>query len=31
MRQVYAHDIDAITPLDLIRGMYRRNALAMAA
>ena len=31
MRQVYAHDLDAIVPLDLLRGMYRRTLTARAA
>jgi hypothetical protein len=31
MRQVYAHDLDAIVPLDLLRGMYRRTLAARAA
>ena len=31
MRQVYAHDLDAIVPLDLLRSMYRRTLTARAA
>ena len=31
MRQVYAHDLEAIAPLDLLRGMYRRTLTARAA
>lgn len=31
MRQVYAHDLDAIVPLDLLRGIYRRTLTARAA
>jgi hypothetical protein len=31
MRQVYAHNLDAIVPLDLLRGMYRRTLTARAA
>ena len=31
MRQVYAHDLHSIAPLDLLRGMYRRTLTARAA
>jgi hypothetical protein len=31
MRQVYAHDLGAIDPLDLVRGLYRRTLTARAA
>ena len=31
MRQVYAHDLNAIVPLDLLRSMYRRTHTARAA
>jgi hypothetical protein len=31
MRQVYAHDLDAINPLDLLRAMYGRTRTARAA
>lgn len=31
MRQVYAHDLHAIEPLDLLRGMFRRTMAARAA
>lgn len=31
MRQVYAHDLDAIVPLNLLRGMYCRTLTAQAA
>ncbi len=31
MRQVYAHDLDAIVSIDLLRGIYRRTLTAMAA
>jgi len=31
MRQVYAHDLDAIVSLDLLRSMYRRTLTARAA
>ena len=30
MRQVYAHDLGAIDPLNLLRGMYRRTVAARA-
>jgi hypothetical protein len=31
MRQVYAHDLNAVVSLDLLRGMYRRALTARAA
>ena len=31
MRQVYAHDLAGIDPLDLVRGLYRRTLTARAA
>ena len=31
MRQVYAHDLDAIVPLDVLRGLYLRAPAARAA
>lgn len=31
MRQVYAHDLNAINPLELLRGLYQRTLTARAA